>query len=74
MLHEKPFGQKTALEAADYLRQLSNSELVSIATLLRRISRSVVDVIDTNAGTKVYKCKQIIVFDDELAPIESLVH
>lgn len=74
MLHEKPFGQKTALQAADYLRQLSDSELVSIATLLRRINRSVVDVKDNKDGTMVYKCKQIIVFDDELTPIENLVH
>lgn len=74
MLHEKPFGQKTALQAADYLRQLSDSELVSIATLLRRIERNIEDVRDNGESTMVYKCKPIIVFEDEFTPIINLVH
>lgn len=74
MLHEKPFGQKTALQAADYLRQLSDTELVSIATLLRRVGRNIADVKDNNAGTMVYKCKPIIMFEDEFTPIINLIH
>lgn len=74
MLHEKPFGQKTALQAADYLRQLSDTELVSIATLLRRIGRNIAEVQDSKAGTIVYKCKPILMFEDEFTPICNLIH